>query len=90
MLCFAAVQPLLTTSAASVTARRVVLQLAANGNRYAYRLSEKGTKAALLFVLFHKQFRGPLAKSLFHHCPTVASLPQSKRTLIVLVRCTAK
>ncbi|HEV2134631.1 MAG TPA: hypothetical protein VGR47_10220 [Terracidiphilus sp.] len=49
-----------------------------DGSRYAYRLSEKGTKAALLFVLFHKQLCGPLANSLFHHRPDVASRPQSK------------
>ena len=38
-----------------------------DGKRYAYRLTDKGVKVALLFVLFHKQLGGPLANSLFHH-----------------------
>jgi hypothetical protein len=46
--------------------------------RYAYRLTEKGAKVALLFVLFHKQLCGPLANSLFHHQPAAAPRPNSK------------
>ena len=38
-----------------------------DGKRYAYRLTDKGAKIALLFVLFHKQLCGPLANSLFRH-----------------------
>ncbi len=49
-----------------------------DGKRYAYRLSEKGIKVALTFVLFHKQLCGPLANSLFHHQPDAASRPKSK------------
>ena len=49
-----------------------------DGNRYAYRLTDKGTKVALLFVLFHKQLCGPLANSLFHHQPDAAARPKSK------------
>jgi hypothetical protein len=49
-----------------------------DGKRYAYRLSEKGTRVALMFVLFHKQLCGPLANSLFHHQPDPASRPKSK------------
>jgi hypothetical protein len=49
-----------------------------DGKRYAYRLSEKGTRVALMFVLFHKQLCGPLANSLFHHQPHAASRPKSK------------
>src|SRR5262249_13137766 len=41
-----------------------------DGRRYAYRLTDKGTRAALLFVLFHRRVCGPLANSLFHHRPT--------------------
>jgi hypothetical protein len=52
--------------------------LARDGKRYAYRLTEKGTKVALLFILFHKQLCGPLANSLFHHQPAVAPRPNSK------------
>lgn len=48
-----------------------------DGKRYAYRLTEKGIKVALLFVLFHKQLCGPLANSLFHHQPDAASRPKS-------------
>ena len=40
-----------------------------DGKRYAYRLTMKGNKAALLFVLFHKRISGPLANSLFNQPP---------------------
>jgi hypothetical protein len=36
-----------------------------DGRHYAYRLTDKGTRAALLFVLFHQRVCGPLANSLF-------------------------
>ena len=49
-----------------------------DGRRYAYRLSGKGTKAALRFVLFHKQRCGLLANGLFHRRRDAASRPQSK------------
>ena len=49
-----------------------------DGKRYAYRLSEKGTRVALIFVLFHKQLCGPLANSLFHHQPEAALRPKGK------------
>ena len=49
-----------------------------DGKRYAYRLSDKGSKVALMFALFHKQLCGPLAHSLFHHQPDAASRPKSK------------
>ena len=49
-----------------------------DGGRYAYRLSDKGTKVALLFMLFHKQLCGPLANSLFHHRPAAAPRSKSK------------
>ena len=39
------------------------------GRGYCYRLTDKGTKAALMFILFHKRVCGPLANSLFHHRP---------------------
>ena len=51
--------------------------LTRDGKRYAYRLTEKGTKVAILFILFHKQLCGPLANSLFHH-QTAALRPNSK------------
>jgi hypothetical protein len=47
-----------------------------DGHRYAYRLTPKGTRVALLFVLFHKRVCGPLANSLFvrrPHTPQPAS-----------------
>ena len=43
-----------------------------NGHHYTYRLTDKGTKVSLMFVLFHKRLCGPLANSLFHHKPTAA------------------
>jgi hypothetical protein len=52
--------------------------LARDGKRYAYRLTEKGIRVALLFILFHKQLCGPLANSLFHHQPAANISPSSK------------
>jgi hypothetical protein len=52
--------------------------LARDGKRYAYRLTDKGTKVALLFILFHKQLCGPHANSLFHHQPDAVLRPNSK------------
>src|SRR6266704_3148295 len=49
-----------------------------DGNRYAYRLTDKGVKVALLFVLFHQRLCGPLANSLFHHRPDANFQPPSK------------
>jgi hypothetical protein len=49
-----------------------------DGKRYAYRLTGKGAKVALTFVLFHKQLCGPLAHSLFHHQPNRDARPNSK------------
>ena len=49
-----------------------------DGKRYAYRLTAKGAKVALTFVLFHKQLCGPLANSLFHHQPDRDARPTSK------------
>jgi len=49
-----------------------------DGKRYAYRLTGKGAKVALTFVLFHKQLCGPLANSLFHHQPDRNARPNSR------------
>jgi hypothetical protein len=48
------------------------------GRSYVYRLSDKGVKAALIFILFHKRVCGPLANSLFHHRPDETRKPDSK------------
>ena len=48
------------------------------GRRYAYRLTDKGTRVALLFLLFHQRVCGPLANSLFHRRPTQTAAPLSK------------
>ena len=48
------------------------------GGRYLYHLTDKGTKAALMFVLFHQRVCGPLANSLFHHRPDEILKPTSK------------
>jgi len=48
------------------------------GRGYRYRLTDKGVKAALMFILFHKRVCGPLANSLFHHRPDEALKPASK------------
>jgi hypothetical protein len=52
--------------------------LARIGRSYRYRLSDKGVKAALMFILFHKRVCGPLARSLFDHRPDAALKPNSK------------
>ena len=49
-----------------------------DGKRYAYRLTETGNKAALMFVLFHKRVCGPLANTLFRHRPAAISDPPAK------------
>lgn len=48
------------------------------GTRYAYRLTDKGVKVGLLFVLFHQRLCGPLANSLFHHRPNATFQPDSR------------
>ncbi len=48
------------------------------GKRYAYRLTAKGTKVALLFVLFHQRVCGPLAHSLFNRPPDSTLPPATK------------
>jgi hypothetical protein len=48
------------------------------GHSYLYRLSVKGIRAALMFVLFHKRVCGPLSNSLFHHRPDETLKPGSK------------
>jgi hypothetical protein len=48
------------------------------GRGYRYRLTDKGVKAALMFILFHKRVCGPLANSLFHHRPDEILKPASK------------
>ena len=49
-----------------------------DGKRYAYRLTDKGNKVALLFVLFHKRVCGPLANSLFNAPPNPEPKPATK------------
>jgi hypothetical protein len=48
-----------------------------DGRRYASRLTPKGVRVALLFVLFHKRVCGPLANSLFDRRPETTQ-PASK------------
>jgi len=48
------------------------------GRAYCYRLTDKGIKVALMFILFHKRVCGPLANSLFHHQPDKTLQPASK------------
>jgi hypothetical protein len=49
-----------------------------NGKRYLYRLTDKGTKVALMFVLFHQRVCGPLSNSLFHYRPEESHKPVSR------------
>ena len=48
------------------------------GRSYCYRLTNKGTRAALMYILFHKRVCGPLANSLFHHRPDETLKPGTK------------
>jgi len=49
-----------------------------DGQRYGYRLTEKGQRVAAMFVLFHQRICGPLANSLFPHRPAAVSKPPAK------------
>lgn len=49
-----------------------------DGHRYAYRLTHKGIRVALMFVLFHQRVGAPLAHSLFHRPPSQLHTPTSK------------
>ena len=49
-----------------------------DGHRYAYRLTDKGIRVALMFILFYQRVCGPLANSLFHRTPTQLHTPASK------------
>jgi len=48
------------------------------GRGYRYRPTDKGTKAALMFILFHQSVCGPLANSPFHHRPDETLKPSTK------------
>ena len=48
------------------------------GRHYTYRLTDKGVKVAVLFVLFHQRLCGPLAHSLFRQQPDPTHRPDSK------------
>jgi hypothetical protein len=50
-----------------------------DGQRYAYRLTQKGNKAAFLFVLFHKRVCGHLANSPFNRPPSLPLHPHQAR-----------
>ena len=52
--------------------------LECDGWCFAYRLTNKETRAALLFVLFHQRVCGPLANSLFQRCSAQTHAPLSK------------
>ena len=49
-----------------------------DGQRYCYRLTDKGKRVAAMFVLLQQRICGPLANSLFHHRPEPASKPPAK------------
>jgi len=75
----------LTAAAYSLTQLRYdVRKLKAHGllervdRGYCYRLTEKGIRAAAMFILFHKRVCGPLANTLFHHRPHERETPPAK------------
>jgi hypothetical protein len=47
--------------------------------RYAYRLTTKGQKVAILFLLFHKKLCGPVAGSQFQHRPEERHRPRQSQ-----------
>ncbi len=49
-----------------------------DGHRYVYALTEKGTRTALLFLLFHQRVFGPLAHSQFVRRPDARHCPESR------------
>lgn len=49
-----------------------------DGKQYRYRLTEKGCRVTIMFVLFHKRICGPPANSLFNFRPISDSQPYSK------------
>ena len=49
-----------------------------DGQRYCYRLTDKGKRVAAMFVLFHQRICGPLANSLFHHRPEKTAQPPAR------------
>ena len=49
-----------------------------DGHHYAYRLTDKGIRVALMFTLFYQRVCGPLANSLFHRPPTQLHTPTTK------------
>jgi hypothetical protein len=49
-----------------------------DGTRYAYLLTPKGVKIALLFLFFHKRLCGPLANICFHRRPNPQYRPDSR------------
>jgi hypothetical protein len=49
-----------------------------DGQRYCYRLTDKGKRVAAMFVLFHQRIGGPLANSLFHHRPEKTAKPPAQ------------
>jgi hypothetical protein len=53
-------------------------RLARDASRYAYQLTEKGIRVALMFILFHQRICGPLANTLFHRRPTQLQLAHQK------------
>ena len=48
------------------------------GRSYCYRLTQKGVRVALMFLLFHKHVCGPLAHSLFATAPAKMSKARTK------------
>jgi len=49
-----------------------------DAHHFCFRLTQKGIKASLLFLLFHKRICGPIANSLFDFKPSLNGHPNSK------------
>ena len=69
---------LVVTSPPYFAGKKYEIEFERDGQRYCYRLTDKGAKVSLLFVLFHQRVCGPLANSLFHHATDEKHRPKSK------------
>ncbi|HEX4166236.1 MAG TPA: hypothetical protein VHZ55_12265 [Bryobacteraceae bacterium] len=67
----------LDRSIATAAAKHPCL-LARQGGRYLYRLTDQGTKVALMFILFQQRVCEPLTNTLFQQRPDVAHKAASK------------
>jgi hypothetical protein len=67
-----------STNSATICETEGPRLLERDGSRYAYQLTDKGIRVALLFLFFHKRLCGPLANSRFPPQTRSRASPNSK------------